>query len=308
MRFECSRRALLCTSAAARLALLPSVVWPLDSPVITFLPASGRVVAIGDIHGDCDAFEQVLSVSGLYDRNTGWIGGDAVLVQIGDVLDRGAQEMECLQLLRTLKSEAPQQGGAVISLLGNHEIMNAAGITYMASSRSAVAFENRGTAFLAGGSLARELATWPVACVVGDTAFCHAALTLAQVEAGLEAGNAEASRWLLGSGSRSPPEQLFPTRASAAPSPVWSRQLSEPPDMEPAAGICSDLQVALERLGAKRLVVGHTVQARINCACGCSVYRIDVGLSAEMGSGVPQALEIAQGGRVRVLLESPTSA
>ena len=51
------------------------------------------------------------------------------------------------------------------------------------------AFDDRATAFLPGSDLATELAAWPVACVVGDTAFCHATLTAAQAEAGLEVGD-----------------------------------------------------------------------------------------------------------------------
>ena len=131
---------------------------------------------------------------------------------------RPDEEAESLEIARAeyraallrLKRAAPQQGGAVVSLLGNHEVMNAAGITYMASARSAAAFEDRATAFLPGTALATELSSWPVACIVGDTAFCHATLTLAQVEAGLQAGNAEASRWLLGgSPTGLPPDQLL---------------------------------------------------------------------------------------------------
>ena len=48
---------------------------------------------------------------------------------------------------------------------------------------------------------------------------------------------------------------------------------------------------ALALLGVKRLVVGHTPQDKINCACGC-VWRIDLGLSAAMGGGRPEAIEI----------------
>ena len=64
-------------------------------PVITRLPQPGRLVAIGDLHGDATAFRKVLSVAGLCDESSGrWIGGDTTLVQIGDVLDRGDEEME----------------------------------------------------------------------------------------------------------------------------------------------------------------------------------------------------------------------
>ena len=62
------------------------------------------------------------------------------MVQIGDVLDRGDEELEVLALLRALKREAAAQGGRVITLLGNHEVMNAAGITAYVSPRSAAKF------------------------------------------------------------------------------------------------------------------------------------------------------------------------
>jgi len=182
--------------------------------------------------------------------------------------------------------------------------MNAAGITTMASPQSVATFEaageSRATAFLPGGRRAVELATFPVACVIGDTVFCHGGLTVQQVAVGLEAGNAAASDWLSGRGSPLPPELLWPTRGR--PSPLWMRDLSDPPMREPSTSACADLTAALEQLGASRLVVGHTVQpGGVNCACGCKVFRIDVGLSEAMGGAQAQALEISSDGRVRLL-------
>ena len=186
-------------------------------------------------------------------------------------------------------------------MLGNHEVMNAAGITTYASSRSAAAFENRATAFRTGGPLANELADWPVACVVGDTAFCHAGLTLAQVTRGLEAMNRESAQWLKGDSGALPPEMLWPSTPRSPKSPLWMRDLSDPPMGSPTPAACDELAAALATLGARRLVVGHTVQPQISCACDCSVFRIDVGLSSAMGGGLPQALEIGTDGAVRVL-------
>lgn len=353
-----SRRGLL-LAATAPLAVLPATQSIAAASPTSYMPHTGRIVAVGDIHGDLAAFEEVLVLSGLYDRSAGeWCGGSSVLVQVGDVLDRGPQELECLRLLRTLKRQSVLQGGAVISLLGNHEVMNAAGLTYMASAASASAFADRSRAFLPGGDLASELASWPVACVVGDTAFCHGALTLAQVSDGLDVGNAEAADWLLGRSGTLPPPMLFPRSRTSTPSPLWSRQvrprpcttpllhrcaaaplrcstavppprrraaaglesscdggpqrpwpslarrqLSDPSDAEPTGTACAELRECLRMLGAKRLVVGHTVQSAINCACGGAVYRIDVGLSSAMGGAPPQVLEIDDG-RVRVLTAS----
>jgi hypothetical protein len=57
----------------------------------------------------------------------------------------------------------------------------------------------------------------------------------------------------------------------------------------------------LQQVGAKRLVVGHTVQKNgISGACQDKVFRIDVGLSAYYGNNPAQVLEIS-GGRTRIL-------
>ena len=46
-------------------------------------------------------------------------GGDTMLVQLGDILDRGDSEVECWELLQRLKAEAPTSGGGVVCLVGN---------------------------------------------------------------------------------------------------------------------------------------------------------------------------------------------
>jgi hypothetical protein len=85
---------------------------------------AGRVVAVGDVHGDVDAFVGILREAQLIDAERRWIGGRATLVQTGDTLDRGARVREVLDLLMALESKAPASGGRVIVLVGNHEAMN----------------------------------------------------------------------------------------------------------------------------------------------------------------------------------------
>jgi hypothetical protein len=89
--------------------------------------AAPRVVAVGDVHGAYDGFFSVLRFTGIVDDKGHWAGGQAHLVQTGDVLDRGAQAPKALDLLMRLESEAKKAGGAVHALLGNHEVMNMLG-------------------------------------------------------------------------------------------------------------------------------------------------------------------------------------
>jgi len=87
----------------------------------------GSVVAIGDVHGDFDDFVAILQKSGLIDAQHHWIGGKTTLVQVGDLLDRGPKPRDVMDLLMALEKEALQAGGQVVSLLGNHEMMNIMG-------------------------------------------------------------------------------------------------------------------------------------------------------------------------------------
>ena len=89
--------------------------------------ASPRVVAVGDIHGNFDALVEVLQETGLMDAEQRWIGGDAILVQTGDFLDRGSKVREVMDLLMSLEEQAVRDSGRVIVLLGNHEMMNLMG-------------------------------------------------------------------------------------------------------------------------------------------------------------------------------------
>ncbi len=109
------RRATLCLAAALHLAFAA--------------PDPARVVAIGDVHGNHDGLVSILRRTGVIDSSNRWAGGSTTLVQTGDVTDRGLGVKEALDLLMTLERDASRAGGRVVSLAGNHEVMNALGDT-----------------------------------------------------------------------------------------------------------------------------------------------------------------------------------
>src|SRR6202047_3582740 len=88
---------------------------------------SESVVAIGDVHNNFDDFVAILRRTGLTDQQNHWTGGKTTFVQLGDLLDRGPKPREVMDLMMALEKEAPQAGGRVVSLLGNHEVMNIMG-------------------------------------------------------------------------------------------------------------------------------------------------------------------------------------
>ncbi len=112
--------------------LARTAVWTALAVALLLAPAAAgppppRVVAVGDVHGAYERFTALLQRVGLIDARHQWAGGGATFVQTGDVVDRGARTRECLDLLMALQRQAPRTGGKVVTLVGNHEVMNVIG-------------------------------------------------------------------------------------------------------------------------------------------------------------------------------------
>lgn len=296
-----SRRADL--SAVSRDLFVSSA--PLPDPSL-------RVVAIGDLHGDLEATHRALELAGAIDGQGRWIGGELVIVQTGDILDRGDEDREVLELFDQLVAEAPKTGGRVVSLLGNHETMNTQGSLGYVTAAAFVSFKGlpgldlsaawlvdfpeaerpRRAAFAPGGPYARRLARRDVVAQVNGTLFAHGGVSAAHQAYGLSRLNDETRQWLLGEAPQ--PDHVN----GAAGGPLWSYLYSER-EVSPAA--CEALQLALSASGARRMVIGHTVQeGGITSACDGRVWRIDVGVSKYYYGHPLQVLEI-KGDQVRVL-------
>lgn len=83
-----------------------------------------RVVVLGDLNAQANLLERYLKGLRLIRRDGHWSGGQTVLVQMGDVVNRGAGARRAMDLLMRLRPEAQEQGGDVVWLLGNHEVMS----------------------------------------------------------------------------------------------------------------------------------------------------------------------------------------
>ncbi len=286
-----------------------SVLGVLPEAQPTFHPAVERIIAIGDLHGDLTATLRVFRMAGIIDEQNAWIAGDLVVVQTGDQLDRGDQEQEILEFLNRLQDEAAAASGALYLLNGNHELMNARlDLRYVteggfADFQDAVEIgpldslllahpENqrgRVAAFRPGGPFAMQLAQRNTILMIGDNLFVHGGVLPEHLDYGLERLNRDIQLWLAGEGDA-------PAGIHTKTSPTWTRIYSD----KPGAENCQKLDEVLDRLGASRMVVGHTVQeGGINANCNGRVWCIDAGMAEYYGSATA-VLEIV-GQEVKVL-------
>ena len=127
-----------------RLAVaLAAAALTMAEPAIAAQPtAPSRIVAVGDLHGDYDAWLEIASKAGLIDRRARWAGGSAVLVQTGDITDRGPDSLKIIRHLMRLQTQARRSGGRVVVVLGNHEAMNMTDDLRYVHPREFAAFAN----------------------------------------------------------------------------------------------------------------------------------------------------------------------
>ena len=140
-------------------------------------PPQKRIIVIGDIHGDLKVAIKCLilakcikyieppthkdiDVMDAFYNTLEWIGGETYVVQLGDQIDRVRTQsldknnisqdipyedegstLEIFYLFLHLDNLAKQQGGRVLSLLGNHEIMNINGDFSYVSREEFTAFQ-----------------------------------------------------------------------------------------------------------------------------------------------------------------------
>ncbi len=97
----------------------------IGTPVIAQQPQ--RIVAVGDLHGDFKAWQDIARGAGLINAKGHWSGGKTILVQLGDVTDRAPDSLKIIRSLQQLQRESARAGGKTFVVLGNHEAMNLLG-------------------------------------------------------------------------------------------------------------------------------------------------------------------------------------
>ncbi|XP_008800728.2 shewanella-like protein phosphatase 2 [Phoenix dactylifera] len=318
-----------------------------SAPPATRLPAPGRLVSIGDLHGDLPKALQALSLAGLTDpATTRWTGGGTVAVQVGDVLDRGGDELRLVYLLHSLKLQAAAAGGALHTIHGNHEIMNISGDFRYATPAGLDEFHRWAVWYRAGLAMKRlcpgvEPPPDPFKGIPKSFPGVRKEFWegIRARFAALRPDGPIARRFLAGNqtvllvgdsvfvhggllqnhiqyGLEKINEEVrdWIMGLKGRISPVFVRGRDSVVWLRRfSEGLncdCRQLEGVLELIpGARRVVMGHTIQDQgINGVCEDRAIRIDVGLSKGCSDGLPEVLEINGGGELRILTSNPLYA
>jgi hypothetical protein len=295
----------------------------------TVLPPTKRIIAIGDIHGDLNLAIRSFKLAKLIDSNYNWIANppNTIVIQVGDQVDScrpipgvnechtkpqpadKAEDVKVINFFDQMHTKASAYGGAVYSLLGNHELMNSEGDFRYVSYDNYYNFHyeqngqeydgpaGRKDVFEPGGPLAKNLAcTRNSVMIIGSNMFIHAGILPILVnhipgnnsQVKMEYLNAIVRKWLLGKMEEFGPgaetdKKLF---INGSLSPFWTRIYGQiKPDADMTMPECENyVAKALKVFQIGKIIVGHTPQllvngVGINGTCNQDLWRIDGGFS-----------------------------
>lgn len=294
----------------------------------TIIPAVKRIIVFGDIHGDFNLAIKLLEIGKVIEKtNDGeikWVGKDTFVVQVGDQIDRCRPQSVCkllcsdpkatvndegsdlkiLKLFNNLHEQAIKYGGKVISLLGNHEIMNADGNMNYVSYEGLKEFDDfvdpdnnnikfksgkdaRIYAFSPGKPIGRLLGCSRLsAVIIGSNLFVHAGMVDLLLDklnikkpGDLESINILIKKWLLGLINKEYVKHIIENNKSSM---FWTRILGGiPPNVSNENCECVEhISKVLKLFNIGTIIIGHTPQSfkcnqGINSTCGNSIWRVD---------------------------------
>jgi hypothetical protein len=94
-----------------------------DLPNVKVIEGASKVGSMGDVQGNYDLMLKAMQRAGYVDSNGNWVGGSAVFVFVGDMIDAGTGAKPSIDFIRKLQSQAEKAGGKVIAIRGNHDQM-----------------------------------------------------------------------------------------------------------------------------------------------------------------------------------------
>ena len=234
------------------------------------------IIAISDIEGGYKTFRDFLINSKVIDDNINWTFGKGHLVLVGDFVDRGWSVTQVLWFIYKLEQEAAKQGGFVHFIIGNHELKNMQG-DYGASADKYLAISNilgivQSELYSPNSFLGRWMSSKNTIELINGNLFAHGGIhpDVADSELSLDEINQVIQSNYY--------EPYYPKKEKTIEQLLTSTK----------TGICwyrgyfkddltqEQVERGLNKFNAKSIVVGHTLQSKVNRQYNGKVIGIDV--------------------------------
>ncbi len=245
-----------------------------------------KICVIGDVHADYNSLIKLLKKAGMIDDDINWTGRKTFLIFIGDLVDgksrsgkwTGDSDINVIKLIERLMKQAKEKDGEIIVLLGNHEFMNIKGnFTYSGTKGINEMGGYNGRLKYFNTTFKEFAKKCYLAVKIEDWVFCHAGI-LPEISKNLKIDdmNLLLLKYLNKKMDKNE-EDIFYEILSGDLGILTNREFGNSTvDNEM-------LNKTLNNLKAKHMVVGHTVQRKINELGNGKLWRVDTGISKAFG-------------------------
>jgi len=234
------------------------------------------ILAISDIEGGYKTFRDFLINSKVIDSDLNWKFGKGHLVLVGDFVDRGWSVTQVLWFIYKLEQDATKQGGFVHFIIGNHELKNMQG-DYGASAEKYLAVGNilgkvQSELYNPNSFLGKWVSSKNALEIINGNLFAHGGIHPDVTDSKL---SLDEINQVIQSNYYKP---YYPKKEKTIEQLLTSTK----------TGICwyrgyfkddliqEEVDRVLNKFKAKSIVVGHTLQSKVNRTYNGKVIGIDV--------------------------------
>lgn len=247
----------------------------ITSPKLVYYDTN-PILAISDIEGNYLRLRDFLIASKVIDKELKWTFGKGHMVLIGDFVDRGFFVTQVLWFIYKLEQEAKKHGGLVHYIIGNHELKMMQGDYRVTASKYyqvASILERHQTALYDTASfIGRWLSSKnAIECINGNL-FVHGGLHPALGNADLTIAKINQLirdnyyKPFYNSSNKGFEELVLSTETG----PCWYRGFFSA-DLEQ-----HEIDNLLKKFASQKVIVGHTIQQKVNWIYEKKVIAIDV--------------------------------
>lgn len=248
---------------------------------------NAKIIAISDIESGFKTFRDFLIANKVIDKKLKWTFGNGHLVLLGDFVDRDFSTTQVLWFIYKLEQDAKQKGGTVHYILGNHELKNMQGNFENTSPKyyhiSSILKKQQADLYGPSSFLGRWMSSKNSIEKINEILFAHAGIhpDLEKYETSLDEINQ-----IIRSNYYKPyyPNQqnnLEQLLISSHKGIAWYRGYFKDNLTQ------EEIEQGLNKFNAKSIVVGHTLQSKVNKQYSGRVIGIDVKHPKDYSKSIP---------------------
>lgn len=248
---------------------------------------NAKILAISDIESGFKTFRDFLITNKVIDEKLNWTFGNGHLVLLGDFIDRDFSTTQVLWFIYKLEQEAKEKNGTVHYILGNHELKNMQGNFENTSLKyyhvSSILKKQQTDLYGTNSFLGKWMSSKNSIEKINGILFAHGGIhpDLTKHETNLDEINQVIRSNYYKPYYPHPQKNLEQLLISSHKGIAWYRGYFKD-DLSQ-----EDVEQGLKQFNAKSIVVGHTLQSKVNKKHNGKVIGIDVKHPKDYSKSIP---------------------